>query len=119
MDSSHRCVDCGAMLQADNGHDQCPACLGRDHLVEALSENLCMNCSYLPPAVRLAQLCPESSNELLPLGQVAQPRRLKHWSEATIADVQSSVGLPTGLVGAVYINRNMPKNPSQCSSGAG
>ncbi|MEQ2169471.1 hypothetical protein GOODEAATRI_025558 [Goodea atripinnis] len=48
MDGSHCCMVCGAALQADDGHDLCPTCLGRNHLVEALSENSCMNCSFMP-----------------------------------------------------------------------
>ncbi|MEQ2280895.1 hypothetical protein AMECASPLE_024894 [Ameca splendens] len=74
MDGSHCCMDCGAALQADEGHDLCPTCLGRDHLVEALSENRCMNCSFMPHALRgarLVQLCPQDDADLPPSGQVA------------------------------------------------
>ncbi|MEQ2157552.1 hypothetical protein GOODEAATRI_002975 [Goodea atripinnis] len=62
MDGSHCCMDCGAALQPDDGHNLCPTCLGRDHLVEVLSENPCMNSSFMPQVVRvalLAQLCPQ------------------------------------------------------------
>ncbi|MEQ2175177.1 hypothetical protein GOODEAATRI_015427, partial [Goodea atripinnis] len=55
---------------ADEGHDLCPTCLGRDHLVEVLSENPCMNCSFMPRALRvarLAQLCPQDDADLAPL----------------------------------------------------
>ncbi|XP_043992837.1 uncharacterized protein LOC122842759 [Gambusia affinis] len=84
MDSSHCCAGCGAALQADDGHDLCPACLGHDHLAEALSDNPCMNCSYMPHAVkvaRLAQLRPMCGTDLPPSGQVATPRRSKRRTE--------------------------------------
>ncbi|MEQ2244225.1 hypothetical protein ILYODFUR_014929 [Ilyodon furcidens] len=77
-------MDCGAVLQADNGHDLCPTCLGRDHLVEVLSENPCMNCSFMPRAsrvARLAQWCPQDDVDLLPSGQVALLRRSKRRGE--------------------------------------
>ncbi|MEQ2190182.1 hypothetical protein GOODEAATRI_033211 [Goodea atripinnis] len=77
MDGSHCCMDCGAVLQADDGHDLCPTWLERDHLVEALSENPCMNYSFMPRALRvarLAQLCPQDDAELPPCGQVAPLR---------------------------------------------
>ncbi|MEQ2164448.1 hypothetical protein GOODEAATRI_006745 [Goodea atripinnis] len=80
MDGSHCCMDCGAVLLADDGHDLCPTCLGRDHLVEALSENPCMNCSFMPRALRvarLAQLCPQDDADLPPSGQVAPFGRSK------------------------------------------
>lgn len=89
MDGSHCCVACGAALQADDGHDLCPACLGLDHLQDALSDTPCMNCSYMPRAVRmtrLAQLSPMAGvDSSPPSGQtlVAQPRRSKRRSEPT------------------------------------
>ncbi|MEQ2208507.1 hypothetical protein XENOCAPTIV_003562, partial [Xenoophorus captivus] len=73
-------MDCGAVLQADEGHDLCPTCLGRDHLVDALSEKPCMNCSFMPRALRvarLAQLCPQDDADLPPSGQVAPLGRSK------------------------------------------
>ncbi|MEQ2304290.1 hypothetical protein AMECASPLE_025489 [Ameca splendens] len=88
MDGSHCCMDCGAVLQAEDGHDLCPTCLGCDHLVEALSENPCMNCSFMPRALRvarLAQLCPQDDAELPPSGQVAPLRRSKHCGETTVS----------------------------------
>ncbi|MEQ2172885.1 hypothetical protein GOODEAATRI_025952 [Goodea atripinnis] len=80
MDGSHCCMDCGAALQADDGHDLCPTCLGRDHLVEPLSENSCMNCSFMPHMLRVArlpQLSPQDDADLPPSGQVAPLRRSK------------------------------------------
>ncbi|MEQ2167631.1 hypothetical protein GOODEAATRI_006045 [Goodea atripinnis] len=55
MDGSHCRMDCGAVLKADDGHGLCPSYLGRDHLVEALSENPWMNCSFLPRARKRAR----------------------------------------------------------------
>lgn len=80
MDGSHCCVACGATLQAEDGHDLCPSCLGLDHLQEALADNPCMNCSYMPRAVRVARLTQLSSvcqSGLPPSGQAvpAPPRR--------------------------------------------
>lgn len=77
MDGSHCCVACGAALGADDGHDLCPACLGLDHLREALSDDACMNCRYMPRAVRverLAQFSPTAEPDLPPSGQVLLPR---------------------------------------------
>lgn len=91
MDGSHCCVTCGAALKADDGHDLCPACLGLDHLKEALSDNPCMNCSYLPRAVRVARLAQLSSSEgadLPPSGQVPPPvtKHSKRLSDPTTSD---------------------------------
>ncbi|MEQ2259905.1 hypothetical protein XENORESO_005106 [Xenotaenia resolanae] len=86
MDGSHCCMDFGAVLQADDGHDLCPTCMGRDHLVEALSENPCMNCSVMPRVLRVArldQLCPQDDADLPPSGQVAPLRRSKRRGETT------------------------------------
>lgn len=92
MDGSHSCIDCGAALQAEDGHDLCPTCLGHEHLLEALSENPCMNCSFMPHAVRvarLAQLCPQEGSDLPPSGQVVPPKRSKRRGGTT-----ASVPLP-------------------------
>ncbi|XP_037536617.1 uncharacterized protein LOC119413633 [Nematolebias whitei] len=88
MDGSHCCTVCGAMLQIDDGHDLCPACLGHDHLVDALSENPCMNCSFMSHAVRaarLAQFRPKLGDDLPPSGQEAPPRRSKRRTEAAVS----------------------------------
>ncbi|XP_041817854.1 uncharacterized protein LOC121624267 [Chelmon rostratus] len=45
-----------APLQPEDGHDLCPSCLGIEHLKEGLSEDPCMNCSFMPRAVRVARL---------------------------------------------------------------
>ncbi|XP_072319724.1 uncharacterized protein [Eucyclogobius newberryi] len=50
------CRSCLAPLQPDDGHDLCPACLGVDHLREALSDDACSNCSVMPRSVRVARL---------------------------------------------------------------
>lgn len=88
MDGSHSCVGCGVALQANDGHDLCPACLGPEHLREALSDTPCMNCSYMPRAARvarLAQLVPQDDTGLPPSGQVAPPRRSRRRSEPTVS----------------------------------
>lgn len=89
MDDSHFCASCEAPLQSEDGHDLCPACLGPEHLREALSDNPCMNCSYLPWSVRAARLadidCQEDEGDLPPSGQSppAQQKRSKRRAEAT------------------------------------
>ncbi len=45
----------------DDGHDQCPSCLGVEHLREAL-EDPCIHCNMIPQAVRRARLAGSSSN---------------------------------------------------------
>ncbi|MEQ2207719.1 hypothetical protein XENOCAPTIV_017485, partial [Xenoophorus captivus] len=74
--------------KADDGHDLCPTCHGHDHLVEALSDNPFMNCSFMPHALRvaqLAQLCPQDYADLPPSGQVAPLRRSKRLGETTVS----------------------------------
>ncbi|MEQ2157366.1 hypothetical protein GOODEAATRI_001121 [Goodea atripinnis] len=74
--------------RVDDGHDLCPTCLGRDHLVEALSKNPCMNCSFMPRSsrvARLAQLCPQDDADLPPSGQVAHLRCSKRRGETTVS----------------------------------
>ncbi len=56
MLSPHNCVFSMASLQEENGHNQRPACLGVEHLREGVSQNPCMNCSFMPHALRLARL---------------------------------------------------------------
>ncbi|CAL8351998.1 unnamed protein product [Boreogadus saida] len=55
-----------ASLQAEDGHDQCPACLGVEYLREAVSDNPCMNCSFMPHALRLARLAEVEGRPGLP-----------------------------------------------------
>lgn len=43
-------------LEPEDGLDHCVACLGVDHLQEALTDEACMNCSIMPRSVRLARL---------------------------------------------------------------
>ncbi|MEQ2186293.1 hypothetical protein GOODEAATRI_027107, partial [Goodea atripinnis] len=45
------CASYGVPLQVEDGHYQCPKCLGMGHLREALTDP-CMNCSILPLSVR-------------------------------------------------------------------
>ncbi len=42
--------------QSDDGHDLCLSCLGLEHSREGLSEDPCMNCSFMSRAVRAARL---------------------------------------------------------------
>lgn len=53
----HNCGSCLASpLEAEDDHDHCGACLGVDHLREALTDEACMNCCIMPRSVRLARL---------------------------------------------------------------
>lgn len=83
-------------LQADDGHDLCPVCLGLDHPREALLDDPCMNCSYMSwclRVVRLAQISPEG--DIPPSGHVplAPPRRSRRRGEPT-----DTTALPTKRV---------------------
>lgn len=65
-----------------------PALVGHDHLVEALSENPCMNCSYMPSCCEgglAGQLRPKLGNDRPPSGQEAPPRCLKLQTEARVS----------------------------------
>lgn len=78
---------CGATLQADDGHDLCPTCLGPDHLREALSDSPCMNCSYMPRAeraARLARVSPQCGPDLPPTAEMV-PRRSRRRGESAVA----------------------------------
>ncbi|XP_020780058.2 uncharacterized protein LOC110159790 [Boleophthalmus pectinirostris] len=84
MLESFSCQSCMAPLQPDDGHDLCPACLGEEHLQEALTEDACSKCSILPRSVRLARLAafrePSSwmsagPSDLLPAGQPVNNKR--------------------------------------------
>ncbi|KAK0149825.1 hypothetical protein N1851_009418 [Merluccius polli] len=72
MFGEHSCSACLASLQPADGHDMCPACLGPEHLREGLSEDSCMNCSFMPRAVRASRL---AEVEHL-LGQAPEPGQL-------------------------------------------
>lgn len=86
MDGTHCCASCAASLQADDGHDLCPACLGIDHLRDGLSENPCMNCSYMPRALRVARLAQlTSGGDPSPAGEAAPPRRSRRRGESATA----------------------------------
>ncbi|XP_030293378.1 uncharacterized protein LOC115593839 [Sparus aurata] len=67
-----------APLQTEDGHDQCPACLGVEHLRTGMSDNPCMNCRFMPLAVRRARLAAvEGDAALLPVSGSAVPRAPK------------------------------------------
>ena len=92
MESSHYCTSCQAPLQPDDGHDLCPACLGPEHLREALEGNPCMNCGYMSRAARLARLAevepPQVDADIPPSGQEAtsRPGRSKRRANPGAAD---------------------------------
>lgn len=50
-----QCSTCPNVMDIMDGHRQCPACLGMDHLSEALTDP-CPECSIMPLAVRHARL---------------------------------------------------------------
>ncbi|XP_051810260.1 uncharacterized protein LOC110963751 isoform X1 [Acanthochromis polyacanthus] len=70
------CKDCLTLLQSEDGHVLCPACLGVDHLRDALIGNSCTDCMVMPRAVKVARLVefedpPDwaSSSAEMPAGQ--------------------------------------------------
>jgi hypothetical protein len=52
----HTCTLCMAVLQADDGHDCCPSCLGLEHLKQGLTEDACMNCSVMSSERRTSRI---------------------------------------------------------------
>lgn len=55
--NSRSCSTCMASLQPEDSHDLYPSCLDLVHLREGLSEDPCMNCSFMPRvAARLAEV---------------------------------------------------------------
>ena len=50
------CVECQAHLEPEDGHDQCPSCLGVEHLRQGLTEQACINCGCLSWASRTRRL---------------------------------------------------------------
>lgn len=50
------CSACRAPLEPDDGHDECPSCLGVEHLRQGLTEHACLNCSLLPLDTRQLRL---------------------------------------------------------------
>lgn len=50
------CAGCKAPLEPEDGHTECPSCLGIEHLRQGLTEQACMNCTCLSVAVRTARL---------------------------------------------------------------
>lgn len=70
------CSTCLAPLEPMDGHIECPRCLGVEHLREALTENQCMNCSYMPrdlKVARLAEVEAHINSQLSPSGVKARP----------------------------------------------
>ena len=50
------CIHCLAPLDADDGHDQCPSCLGVEHLREGMTTMACLHCTCLSLPARAARL---------------------------------------------------------------
>lgn len=55
-----------APLHTEDGHDQCPACLGIEHLRAGVSDNPCMCCSFMPLSVRMARIAEIGGDTGLP-----------------------------------------------------
>ncbi|XP_042562141.1 LOW QUALITY PROTEIN: uncharacterized protein LOC122131476 [Clupea harengus] len=50
------CASCRAPLEPEDGHMECPACLGVEHLRQGLTEFACMSCNCLSLTARAARL---------------------------------------------------------------
>ncbi|KAL2081742.1 hypothetical protein ACEWY4_023595 [Coilia grayii] len=50
------CVNCRAPLEPEDGHRECPSCLGVEHLRQGLTELACPDCMCLSMAARTARL---------------------------------------------------------------
>ncbi|CAL8387734.1 unnamed protein product [Boreogadus saida] len=111
MVGDHSCSACMAPLQIEDGHDLCPSCLGLGHLKEGLSDDPCMNCTFMPRAVRVARLAEVeqrlglvSSPELLPPAQrrnPAQDGRSKRWAAVTAGPTSRKKVRESGLASKV------------------
>ena len=64
----------------EDGHDQCPHCLGVEHLKQGLTEEQCMNCSYMSRDLKLARLLEvqqqqqETTSQMPPSGVVTHEK---------------------------------------------
>ncbi|ROL46884.1 RNA-binding motif, single-stranded-interacting protein 2 [Anabarilius grahami] len=74
--STYQCSTCPNVMDIMDGHRQCPACLGMDHLREALTDP-CPECSIMPLAVRHARLAglESASDSLLPSSSITTADR--------------------------------------------
>ena len=87
---THLCVACAAPLEPEDGHDNCPPCLGLEHLREGLTDGACMNCRPLPWALRRERLAgverviPDDPSILTepPQGRLPGRSRLRHGGAA-------------------------------------
>ncbi|KAK0136957.1 hypothetical protein N1851_026823 [Merluccius polli] len=91
---AHLCAACAAPLEPEDGHDNCPPCLGLEHLREGLTDGACMNCRPLPWALRLDRLA-----------EVEQ--------RAITGDPSLLTGLPQNLPG-----RSWPRHGGAAAKGA-
>ncbi|CAJ1069923.1 LOW QUALITY PROTEIN: uncharacterized protein LOC114481864 [Xyrichtys novacula] len=87
MECPYPCSSCEAPLEPDDGHDLCPRCLGVAYLRDALGDDACMNCTYMPYAVRAARLAEVEDEGELSSGQT---RRSKRRAEASTQSRRSS-----------------------------
>ncbi|KAL2082510.1 hypothetical protein ACEWY4_022328 [Coilia grayii] len=68
------CVNCRAPLEPEDGHRECPSCLGVEHLRQGLTELACADCMCLSMAARTARLAmvgPLPDTPLVSGGQAA------------------------------------------------
>lgn len=76
MECFNCCVNCRAPLEPEDGHRECPSCLGLEHLQQGLTDMACADCMCLSVAARtsrLAQVGPPQDASLVPGGQGAVP----------------------------------------------
>ena len=79
--AANPCSACLAPLMEEDGHDQCPHCLGVEHLKQGLTEEQCMNCSYMSRDLKLARLLEveqqKTDSQMPPSGVVAHKSKCK------------------------------------------
>ena len=56
LEMFNSCVNCRAPLEPEDGHRECPSCLGVEHLRQGLTELACADCMCLSMAARTARL---------------------------------------------------------------
>ncbi|KAJ8364207.1 hypothetical protein SKAU_G00130380 [Synaphobranchus kaupii] len=81
-----------APLQAEDGHDLCPLCLGVEHLRQGLSDDACMNCSYMLRALKASRLA--QAEGLLLEAPVQPPRAMTGSSSTTKRCKAEAMGAP-------------------------
>lgn len=56
LEMFNSCISCQAPLEPEDGHRECPSCLGVEHLRQGLTELACADCMCLSVAARTARL---------------------------------------------------------------